>query len=83
MLDDAQPTRWPAMIQDLVRHYAVLWHASDTSLPWLGLPYTSGTQQRTNERHLDHFLSAVSAEVKCAPPTGAQQRAMWARISWP
>jgi hypothetical protein len=48
MLDDAQPTQWSAMIQDLVRHYATLWHASDTSLPWLGPPYTSGAQ-RSNE----------------------------------
>ena len=34
MLDDAQQTRWPAMIQDLVQHYTVLWHESDTGLPW-------------------------------------------------
>jgi hypothetical protein len=68
------------MIQDLVRHYAVLWHESDTCLPWLGPPYTSGAQ-RANERHLDHFLAAVSAELTCAPQTRAQQQAMWARIS--
>src|SRR6266487_4523552 len=80
MLDDAQQPQWPAMIQDLVRHYAVLWHESDTSLPWLGPPYTSGAQ-RANERHLDHFLAAVSAELTCAPQTGAQQQAMSARIS--
>jgi len=30
MLDDAQSTRWPAMAEDLVQHYVVLWHASDT-----------------------------------------------------
>jgi hypothetical protein len=81
MLDDAQQPQWPALIQDLVRHYAVLWHASDTCLPWLGPPYSSGAQ-RANERYLDNFLAAVSAELTCAPQTGAQQQqAMWARIS--
>jgi hypothetical protein len=80
MLDDAQQPQWPALIQDLVRHYAVLWHESDTCLPWLGPPYTSGAQ-RANEKHLDHFLAAVSAELTCAPQNGAQQQAMWARIS--
>src|SRR5687768_13160305 len=79
MLDDTQQTRWPAMIQDLVHHYTMLWHASDTCLPWLGPPYTSDAQ-RSNERHLDHFLAAVSAELKCAPQTESQQQAMWARI---
>jgi hypothetical protein len=79
MLDDAQQTRWPAMIQDLVGHYTLLWHASDTYLPWLGPPYTSGAQ-RSNERHLDHFLAAVSAELKYASQMGAQQEAMLARI---
>src|SRR6266511_5434739 len=57
----------------------VLWHASDTCLPWLGPVYTSGPQ-RSNERHLDHFLAAVSAELKGAPQTESQQRAMWVRI---
>jgi hypothetical protein len=79
MPDDAQPTQWSAMIQDLVRHYATLWHASDTCLPWLGLPYTSGAQ-RSNERDLDQFLATVSAELKCAPQTESQQQIMWARI---
>jgi hypothetical protein len=67
------------MIQDLVRHYVVLWHESDTRLPWLGPPYTSGAQ-RSNERRLDHFLAAVFAELTCAPQTESQQQAMWARI---
>jgi hypothetical protein len=78
MLDDAQQTRWPVMIQGLVQHYTALWHESDTGLPWLGPSYTSGAQ-RSNERHLDHFLAIVSAELKSAPQTGSQQ-AMWARI---
>jgi hypothetical protein len=69
------------MIQDLVGHYVVLWHASDTCLPSLGPPYTTGAQ-RANERHLDHFLATVSAELACAPQTAAQQQAMWARISF-
>jgi hypothetical protein len=79
MLHDAQPTQWSAMIQGLVRHYATLWHASDTCLPWLGPPYTSGAQ-RSNERDLDQFLATVSAELKCSPQTDSQQQAMWARI---
>ena len=79
MLDDAQQPQWPAMIQDLVQHYMVLWHASDTCLPWLGPAYSSGVQ-RSNGRHLDHFLAAVSAELKCAPQTESQLQAMWARI---
>jgi hypothetical protein len=79
MLHDAQPTQWSAMIQGLVRHYATLWHASDTCLPWLGPPYTSGAQ-RSNERDLDQFLATVSAELKCAPQTDSQQQAKWARI---
>jgi hypothetical protein len=79
MLDAAQPPRWPAMIQDLVRHYAALWHASDTALPWLGSPYTNGAQ-RANERHLDHFLAAVSVELTCAPQAEPEQQTMWARI---
>jgi hypothetical protein len=33
MLDDAQQPQWPPMIQDLVQHYAVLRHDSDTCLP--------------------------------------------------
>ncbi len=78
MLDDAQQTRWPVLIQDLVQHYTVLWHESDTGLPWLGPSFTSGAQ-RSNERHLDRFLAAVSAELKSAPQTGSQQ-AMWTRI---
>jgi hypothetical protein len=78
MLDDAQQTRWPILIQDLVQHYTVLWHESDTGLPWLGPSYTSGAQ-RSNERHLDRFLAIVSAELKSAPQTGSQQ-AMWTRI---
>jgi hypothetical protein len=81
MLDDAKQPQWPAMIQDLVRHYRMLWHESDTCLPWLGPPYTSSAQ-RSNERRLDHLLTAVSAELKCAPQAGAQQ-AMWARIDPP
>ena len=45
MLDDAQQPQWPAMIQDLVRHYVALWHASDICLPWLGPPYTTRAQR--------------------------------------
>ena len=79
MLDHAQQPHWPAMIQDLVRHYAVLWHESDTCLPKLGPPYSSAAQQ-ANQRHLDHFLAAVSAELTSTLQTEAQQQAMRARI---
>jgi hypothetical protein len=79
-LDDAQPTRWPAMIQELVRHYAALWHESDTGLPWLRPPYTSAAQ-RANEQRLDHFLAAVSAELTGATQTEPEQQALCAHQS--
>ncbi len=54
MLDDAQQFRWPAMIQissgTTVLFFFFFWHKSDTGLPLLGPPFTSGAQ-RSNERH--------------------------------
>src|SRR5688572_15380117 len=79
MLADVQPSQWSTMIEDLVRHYTVLWHDCDTSLPWLG-PLYARSAQRSNERRLDHFLATVSAELKGIPQTSLDQQAMWARI---
>lgn len=70
----------PAVIQDLVHHYAALWHASHIALPWLGPPYTRGAQ-RSNEQRLDLLLAVVSAELKDAPQTALEQQAMWERIA--
>lgn len=79
MRADVQSSRWPAMIEDLVRHYKVLWHDCDTSLPWLGPPYARSAQ-RSNEKCLDHFLATLSTELKGIPQTSPEQLSMWARI---
>jgi hypothetical protein len=72
-------TPTPVVIRHLVEHYAALWHASDTSLPWLGRPYSRSTQ-RSNERHLDDFLMVMAAHMKDAPQTELEQQALWEGI---